>query len=278
MSLAKGIVGAAVGGAVGVAVWAGLSYVSGWGLGLLGIVVGGLVGFGMGQGNEGRGGLHAGLGAGAVALLAVLCGRFVTTQIWLHNSMEEHAGLTSEDAVDVLARRYYEEMSAAGEEFDDWDGEGWPEIVQYRATTAWNRMSEEERGAMVAELEAEQRADMEEAAPMVGLIAFLFATLRPSGLLLLALSVSTAYKIGSQDVRAEAAARGLEVGPAAAGATAAAASRPKPGRAPAAPEDEPVGGGYALPMCKEEKDDLPSIEDIRRKHAAESGGAPSEAA
>jgi hypothetical protein len=266
MSLSKGIAGSIIGAAVGSIVWVGLSAASGWGLGLMGIVVGGLAGFGMGQGVQGRGGLHAGIGAAAVALMAVLGARFAVTQMEMSRFMEEGSRVSEEDAVDALATQEFERLRAAGDEFEDWDpeNEDWPEIVRYRSELAWSQMSQLDRDAMISEMEAEGRAEMEDAAPIAGIAAFLFSTLRPSGLLLLGLAMSTAYKIGSTDMRAQAGAAGMGM---------EMPAQAKPGMT----SEERAGGWFAMPIREPAEVEPPSLEEMRRRRAEAAAAAEAKA-
>lgn len=291
MSLAKGLAVSVVCGGIGAAVWAGLTYATGWQLGLVSIVVGGAAGFGMAAGSGGRGGSQAGLIAAVVALVSILAGNFAVAQVLVRGHIND-VGLTEDDGVDVLARQIYEDMTAAGDSFDDdeWDGD-WPVIVRYKAETRWYAMSPAERRELLAAQEELFREEAEGAAPLMGLLAFLWLTLHWKSLVVIGLGVSTAYKIASTDMKAEAEAGGMaaeEFGPAVATAPAAAAGpRPRGGAGDAALRDddeESAGGGYRLPAMREPaEDNLPSIEEIMRKHAAargeaDGGGERSEAA
>jgi hypothetical protein len=275
MSLAKGLAVSVVCGGIGAVAWAGLTYATGWQLGLVAVVVGGAAGFGMAHGSGGRGGAQAGLLAALVALVAILAGNFAAAQVMVHKHLSD-SGITEEGAINAIAQEIYHDMMAVGETFEgaERDAEtGWPVIVSYRARMRWEGMSEESRREFLAAKAAGFRQDMEEAAPLAGLAAFLVMTLHWKSLAIIALGVVTAFRIGSTDAKAEAEARGvaLDDEPTMAGAHFGSPGSESPTHAGAVAvvDDELAAAGYRLPPMREPaEDNLPSIEEIMRKHAA----------
>lgn len=202
MSLVKGVAGAVAGGAVGGALWVGVALATGWELSLIAIIVGGCVGFGMGMGNQGRGGLGAGLLAACVTFLCVIGAKagvaHVVAQRWM---AEQSLEVTEEDARTALMETVYTSFSDEGvpmtepEDEDDFPPEVWTE-----ADRRWHAMSVAEREGYRAGLEQELRAGMEEAGGVFTLLAFIFS-FGLFDLVCISLAMGTAFKTASTTVK-----------------------------------------------------------------------------
>lgn len=81
MSLWKALVGAVAGGVIGALIWFLVSYTTGYEIGWIAWGVGALTGLGVRLMTQSEGGLMTGLIAGAVALLAIFIGKYVTVRL-----------------------------------------------------------------------------------------------------------------------------------------------------------------------------------------------------
>lgn len=192
MSLAKGVLGALVGGAIGGAIWAGAAYFSGWELSLLAIVVGGAAGFGMGMGNKGRGGAMAGVLAACVTVACIFGAKFGMAELRAEKMIESTPGVTEEDARTALMDSVYAEFEDEGMDMTEpQDAAGYPPEVWNEADRRWHAMSPREHETFRAGLEMEKLAGVEQAS---GLRFGIF------DIVCLVLAISTAFKTASTRV------------------------------------------------------------------------------
>ncbi|HWB18893.1 MAG TPA: hypothetical protein VG711_01220 [Phycisphaerales bacterium] len=196
--------------AVGAALWAGVTYWSGWEFTLLGIVAGGLAGLGFGLGTGGRGSFGTGAIAAILAFGAFFAGKYAGMQLLPNDSTDQQTAellnFSDEDAIDALANKTYDEYEAQGIPLGmKNDTSGWPEAVWHDANEQWNAMSKTEKEAYRSSLEenaAAQLSSLENTNPLVGLVAFLL-NFSFFDLVCLLLAMMTAYKTAARNVHAE---------------------------------------------------------------------------
>ena len=130
MSIGKAIVGGVIGGVIGAAAWAAVGYFTNRELGLLAWGVGGLVGLGVRLGARDNLGLVPGLAAAAIAVAAILAGKFVMIEVVFRQveSAAADAGKpmvvtmpTDDEMIASFADAIAEEKEAAGQTLP------WPE-------------------------------------------------------------------------------------------------------------------------------------------------------
>lgn len=199
MSLAQGTIGAAVGALVGAAVWTGLSYFTGWNLGVLAPIVGGAAGFGMGMGNKGRGGMEAGLIAAALTVAGVMASRAMLGSLEYADFTREMADVTPEDARDRLGWEIMERFEEQGVEMTWEDDDSFPIEVEHKLQDTWDVLDEDKKTEMMAAMAAETRGEMEESAVAGTFIYFLF-NMGILGWIFMAMSAGCAYRIASTEV------------------------------------------------------------------------------
>ena len=201
MLLLRGAFFGLVCGAIGAAMWAAVAYFTGYELGLLAIVVGGLCGFGMGMGNAGRGGAGAGLVAAFVTFLAIMGGKFAVVQVMLDDFLQSEAVVFDEEAsLDAIAGQVYQEFDASGQDMGE-EGDEWPSAVWSETCARWQAMSGAEREQFTADLQRQYQTDMAAARPVIGVVAFLFS-FGLMDLVFFGLALSTAFKIGATNAKA----------------------------------------------------------------------------
>ena len=194
LALVGGVLGAAAGGVA----WVALSTVTGWQLSLFAIVVGGLVGFGVGQGNGGRGGMGAGMIGAVFALVGVLGAQATLTYFALEDARKQSSVITEADVLDHMAWGVYEELESNGVAMTAND-DGWPAEVLAESARRWEEMTPADQRAYKATLRGDADSAMEHASVASYAVAYLWSS-GWFGLVCVALSVSTAWKISARDV------------------------------------------------------------------------------
>lgn len=91
MKLISGFVGAVIGGIIGAVIWAVVVKYSGWEIGWLAWGIGALVGFGFRLGAKDLANPATGVLAAAVALLAVLGGKYAVVHLYTQEVLAEYA-------------------------------------------------------------------------------------------------------------------------------------------------------------------------------------------
>ncbi len=201
MSLVNGTLGALLGAAVGAAVWTGISWLTGWNLGILAPIVGGAAGFGMGMGNQGRGGATAGIIAAALTIAGVLASRCMLSELEYSDFADEMATISEEDAQDRLAWEVMDRMISNGETLSESDDdESFPPEVESQAAQLWDQMDDQERAEFIAAMTDESRAMTDDAAG-VGTFIFFLLNMGLFGWIFTALAAGTAFRIASTEIR-----------------------------------------------------------------------------
>jgi hypothetical protein len=207
-NLGLGVVGGALGAAAGLVAWLALATVTGWQINLFAIVLGGLVGFGVTQGNGGRGGLGAGVIAGAFALIGVIGSQAAITHFAMESALTDSGNITEEDALDDLRWAVYDEFLVTGATMTETEDEDFPHEVMVEANRRWDALTQVER----EEYQQSMRQDLDSVMAEAPLLTFGLAYLWTNGLFGLVcagLSASTAFGIASRDAMEVAKERGL---------------------------------------------------------------------
>jgi len=206
-NLALALIGGVLGAAAGGVAWIALCTVTGWQLSLFAIVLGGLVGFGVGQGNGGRGGMGAGMIAGLFALAGIVGTQAALTMLALEDAKKESSHITDAEAMDHMAWGVYEELESKGVAMTP-NEDGWPTEVLAETSARWKELSAAQKRAYRASMQGDQDTVAHEASVMSYAAAYLWSS-GWFGLVCAGLSVSTAWKIASRDVMVEATSRGM---------------------------------------------------------------------
>jgi len=207
-NFAKAALGGAMGAAVGAMIWVMLAFFTGWQFGIFAIVLGGFVGFGVGQGWGGRGGLAAGVLAGSIALVGVLAAHYGVLQVAIDQFFSGEYEVDDELMLDHIAWGVLEEFEAAEVEMTYVDDDSYPPEVWAEAERRWASMDEFERAEAREAFIAQAETDAENAGFFFDLFAYLF-TFGFFDLLCLGLAVSTAFKIASRNALEAAVSRGM---------------------------------------------------------------------
>jgi hypothetical protein len=207
-NIALAVIGGALGAAAGLVAWLALATVTGWQINLFAIVLGGLVGFGVTQGNGGRGGLGAGVIAGVFALMGVIGSQASITHFAMENALTDSGNITEEDALDDLRWAVYDEFLVTGATMTEVEGEDFPVEVMGEAQRRWDGLSMSDRQEYLQSM----RQDLDSVMAEAPLITFGLAYLWTNGLFGLVcagLSATTAFGIASRDAMEVAKERGM---------------------------------------------------------------------
>ena len=205
-NMALAVIGALLGAAAGGVAWVALATVTGWQASLFAIVLGGLVGFGVAQGNGGRGGFAAGLLGGVFALVGVVGTQIAITHFSMENSLTNPGRITAADALDDLMWTVRDEFAATGATMTETAVDDFPVEVVAEADRRWQAMSAAQRSEYVASMRRDLESVMAESSLMAFGIAYLW-TNGWFGLLCAGLSATTAFSIASRDAMHAAKAR-----------------------------------------------------------------------
>lgn len=207
MSMVKGLAMSAAGGLLGAAVWAGVAFGTGYEFGILAWLVGGMAGLGMYMGADQKRTRLTGVAAAAIALMAVLGGKFAAVSLYIDRMIaaEEQVAIDDEVAQDYLRSQIYDEMLTQQSDFtwpdgvdaDDAMEQGmFPLEVTTAAARRWGAMDEATRTQFKSDLQATSDADRRHAQGVLTGLAFVFS-FGLFDLLFVGLAVSSAYKFGA---------------------------------------------------------------------------------
>ncbi len=208
--MVKGVLCACVGGAIGAAIWAAIGYFLHFEIGWVAWGIGALVGFGMALGAGNSTGIGTGVIAAAIAIVSVAAGKYADAAMTMSNVVAEMEPMqaTVEDAQVELADEIVEEFEAAGKTLVWPNGmtveeattrEDYPPVVWSEMEKRWNKLSQAERDARVAQWQAEYDAGMAAAQQYMqsqGTIDVLIANLGVFDALWAFLAIGTAFTIG----------------------------------------------------------------------------------
>lgn len=207
MSMLKGLGCSVAGGVLGGAVWAGLAFATGYEFGILAWLVGGLAGLGMYLGAGPSRSRITGVMAAAIAIVAVLGGKFVAVSLYIDRMIAKEGEVIVDDQIaqDQICSDIYEQMLAEQAEFTWPDGvdadsameEGYfPIEVTTAARRRWSAMDPVSREEFKTALQASSDADMRHAQGVLTGLAFIFS-FGLLDLLFVGLAISSAYKFGA---------------------------------------------------------------------------------
>ncbi|MFO0830496.1 MAG: hypothetical protein U0637_01510 [Phycisphaerales bacterium] len=111
----KGIIGACIGGALGAALWGAIAYFTGYEVGILAWVVGGMVGFGMALGAKDNTDNITGAAAAGIAIAALLVGKYMAVSLYVDKAINKEAArvqITADDAKKYVAWQLVEEYKS----------------------------------------------------------------------------------------------------------------------------------------------------------------------
>ena len=207
----KWVAAGSVGGLVGAAIWAAITYTTNYEIGWIawgiGFLVGVFVRFAAGEAQEG---LAPGLTAAIIAILAVLGGKYAA----VHMLVSQHLGsvaevtITEEQMIVSYADEIIEEREAKGQKVVLPGGKtiemassqaDYPPAIWRQAAAKWNKLSADDKAKQLAVEQASTNALM---AGMVGAVrkeAFT-ESFSPFDALWFFLAAATAFKLGSGNV------------------------------------------------------------------------------
>ena len=204
----KWVAAGSVGGLVGAAVWAAITYTTNYEIGWIawgiGFVVGVFVRFAAGEAEEG---LAPGLTAAIIAILAVLGGKYAAVHMLVSHELDSvtEIAITEEDMIVSYADEIINEREAKGQKVVLPGGKtiemasskaDYPPAIWKQASAKWNKLSADEKAK---QLEVEQASTNAVMAGMVGSVrqdAFT-GSFSPFDALWFFLAAATAFKLGS---------------------------------------------------------------------------------
>ncbi len=212
----RAVVGGLIGGAFGALLWAGVVLFTGYEVGWIAWIVGGLVGFGVAAGNAdgGRSSTAAGTLAVVIAAVSILAGKYAGVQAAMPNDDEIVAMF-----MEGFAEEEYVVSYVADEVVGEFESQGrpvsWPPgvdpatastEVEYpadvwaEAQTRWRAFSEAERVAFREAREAEVMENISGSLPEIRAVmaegGFL-GSFSPIDVIFFGLSMATAFGVGS---------------------------------------------------------------------------------
>ena len=202
MTLLKGLCLSLAFSGLAVGLWLGLSYLTGWGLGILVVLVGCAAGIGMVLGLRGKGSPAAGILAVLVAFVMMLGGKWGAAVIWAeqvkHELAREHHFNADEGRLE-LAEQVEEEFVDADQALGKPGDSGYSDEVILEVNQRWNAMTQAEQ---VAYWEKHARGDQsqasEESAVPFAIVPFIF-NFGWTGLVLMGIGLSGAYRAAAVD-------------------------------------------------------------------------------
>jgi hypothetical protein len=219
----KSLIFGGLAGLAGAALWAAISYGTGYEVGYVAWAIGGLVGFACAKGSE-RGGSRVGLTAVVITILSIAAGKYLAVELQVKKQLggveatfqEEVAKLQNEDyLISYLADDVAAEKQEAGEDLQWPEGvnpeEGgagpadYPADVWASALEQWEALSPDQQEEFRTVLEGRVREGVEGYYQAVATAGFTgsFGVL---DLLFFGLAIATAYRIAAQDLDGEPAA------------------------------------------------------------------------
>ncbi len=205
------VIGGIVAGSVGAGIWAIVAYFTGFEIGWLAWGIGLLVGIGVTIGNKGEGSVSAGVLAAALAVLAVVGGKYTMVRMVMPNESElvtsSLAALEDDEiVVSYLADAIVEEYEVSGKAVQWPEGsqpfqgtveQDYPADIWAAAATRWEAMSEAEQESFRSELSSNIEASAAAFQDMIANAGFLH-TFGLMDLIFFTLAVVTAFKIGKK--------------------------------------------------------------------------------
>ena len=196
-------------GLVGAAVWAAIAYNTGYEIGWIAWGVGAAVGFGCALGARGHSGTMTGIIAAAIALFAVMGGKYAAVSMIIDEvvhkqSLQKHA-VSDEEVVSIVARTVAAEHREAGKNYQWPDGvdqatpmgeEEFPAPVWKEASTRWEAMDQGAKDEYRSSVQERYNRGLSRALEEAKTEGFV-AMLSPFDLLWLFLALGSAFSIGS---------------------------------------------------------------------------------
>jgi hypothetical protein len=210
MSLLKWIAAGAVGGIVGAAIWAAITYYAHAEIGWIAWGIGGLVGFGVrlaaGEREEGAG---PGVTAVAVAIGSILLGKFLAAHFLVASLVGDGSmDVDNDDMIVQLADEIVKERQAKGMTVVFPNGgdlesastqADYPPDIWQQASAKWNSVPVEQRTQQMQELKTTRQAIMRVFQGTARSTAF-YASFSLFDLLWFLLAAGTAYRLGAGNV------------------------------------------------------------------------------
>lgn len=215
MNWGRTLAGGALGAVAGCGLWIGVAWVTGYEIGILAIIVGLTIGIGTALGAQGRAGTAGGIAAGAMTVVAIVVARGVVVQMSVSQMLREAMaeGISEipgpeDDAywTAYIADRMIEDDVAAGGDLDWADSDDpeesvesfYPPEVWERAAANWERLSAADRAEFCSlatkQIILEGEEGMGDAQFALGVLGNLVSNFHPMALLIMGISVATAFK------------------------------------------------------------------------------------
>lgn len=211
MNLLKWIAAGAVGGLVGAAIWAGISYFANYEIGWIAWAIGAIVGFSVrvaaGEQNEG---MAPGATAVSVSIGAIVLGKYLASFFLVANLMATNglADPTEEQMIVRAADDIVRERQARGQtvvfptgkDLDTAETQAdYPPDIWQQANSKWQALSADERTQQIKTLASERNAAIRALQSTVQSSAF-YGSFSPFDLLWFGLAAATAYRLGAGNV------------------------------------------------------------------------------
>lgn len=207
MRLISALIAGGIGGLIGAAIWAGISYVTNYEIGWLAWGVGFLVGLGVRLGAQDWEGVAPGLLAVAVAMLAVVGGKYAAISLHLSHAMADFTmpSVSAQDIQESLAEDIVSEREenkkpvkwAPGKSLDTAEIlADYPQDVQKEAIKRWDDLGADEQARRISELKEGQEKLQKFLHGEVHKMAF-FASFGVMDAVFFLLAAVTAFRLGS---------------------------------------------------------------------------------
>jgi phosphate/sulfate permease len=219
MNIGKGIFGGALGGLAGAVIWAVISCFTGYEIGWIAWIVGGMVGFGCLWASKGCS-KQLGVIAVVITLLSILAGKYAAVEFSIHREIGSEQQVLQnaledlkkdEVVISYIADEIIQQLMAKGENIQWPSGvnpqeaseqSDYPPAIWSQASSAWEGMSPQEKEKYRAELAEFVQANIQTFFSEVSSYGFLHS-FSPMDLLFFALAVATAYKIAGRGTAKE---------------------------------------------------------------------------
>ncbi len=214
MNLIGAIIGGSLGGFIGAAVWAGIAYKTGYEIGWIAWAIGGIVGFCVGVGSNGKGNKF-GIIAVIITILSLLGGKYATVELLIQKELGNESeflqsaidGLDEEMTVSYVADEIIVDLESAGTEIA-WPNvenlseepsikEGYPAQIWTQAEERWNAKSEQEKETYRNEIVESMRQNMHLVRDYISRTGFM-ESFGLMDLIFFALAIGTAYKVAAE--------------------------------------------------------------------------------
>lgn len=207
----SGLIAGVIAGIVGAAIWAGVSFYSGYEIGWIAWGIGGIVGIAVVSGSK-TPGAAGGLAAALITIISITGGKYVSVDMAVNDMVGDEESIVQESIDRIDSDTNFVISYVADEIIESLDGDtdvNWPEDydeddikTEYpakywqQAEEQWNAMAPEDQTAYRDQLKGEVRTDMEAGVEMMRTFGFI-GSFGLMDFVFFGLAVITAFKLGS---------------------------------------------------------------------------------